>query len=191
MRRCGIGDVAHQRVNAVHLVPEWATLTTQPRAATITLRHLLTLTAAFSRDDAPRTPAGTAAAWPVRDAWARPLASAPGQTFAYDNSVVPLLTAVLEKATGLPLADYACQQLLAPIAMAGPAYQHSMAQLRTLDMAKPGQLYLQSGQRDGQPLWPEGFVDASVQAQSTGDRPWGCRMAPCGGRCRPGRRGPR
>lgn len=159
-----------QRV--VDLVPEWAPLNADPRTATITLRHLLTLTAGFSLDDTPRTRAGTAAALPARDAWARPLASDPGQTFAYDNSVVPLLTAVLEKTTGMPLANYARQQLVEPLAMAEPSYQRGL-HLRTLDMAKLGQLYLQRGKWDGKPLVPEAFADASAQVQNAGGPPVG------------------
>lgn len=160
-----------QRV--VDLVPEWAPLNTDPRAATITLRHLLTLTAGFALDNTPRTSAGTAAPLPVREAWARPLAADPGQTFAYDNSVTRLLVAVLEKTTGMPLADYARQQLVGPMGFAEPSYRGSIVHLRTLDMAKLGQLYLQRGQWDGKPLVPEAFADASAQVQNAGGPPVG------------------
>lgn len=160
-----------QRV--VDLVPEWAPLNADPRAATITLRHLLSLTAGFALDSGPRTRSGTAAPLPVREAWARPLAADPGQTFAYDNSVTPLLVAVLEKATGMPLADYARQQLVGPTGFAEPSYRGSIVHLRTLDMAKLGQLYLQRGQWDGKPLVPKAFADASAQVQNAGGPPVG------------------
>lgn len=167
------GRIASLEQRVVDLVPEWASLNADPRAATITLRHLLTLTAGFALDSGPRTRSGTAAPLPVREAWARPLAADPGQTFAYDNSVTPLLVAVLEKATGMPLADYARQQLVGPMGFAEPRYQGSIAHLRTLDMAKLGQLYLQRGQWDGKPLVPEAFADASAQAQNAGGPPVG------------------
>lgn len=165
------GRIASVDQRVVDLVPEWAPLNTDPRTATITLRHLLTLTAGFSLDSGPRTRSGTAAPLPVREAWARPLSADPGQTFAYDNSVTPLLVAVLEKATGVPLADYARQQLVGPMGLAEPDYRGSIVHLRTLDMAKLGQLYLQRGQWDGKPLVPEAFADASVQAQNAGGPP--------------------
>ncbi|MDP3228031.1 MAG: serine hydrolase [Acidovorax sp.] len=167
------GRIASVDQRVVDLVPEWAPLNTDPRTATITLRHLLTLTAGFALDGGPRTRSGTAAPLPVREAWARPLAAEPGQTFAYDNSVTPLLVAVLEKATGMPLADYARQQLVGPLGFAEPNYRDSIVHLRTLDMAKLGQLYLQRGQWGGKPLVPEAFVDASVQAQNAGGPPLG------------------
>lgn len=153
----------------LELMPEWADANADPRAAGITLRHLLTLTAGFAVND----PTGTGAPLRPRDAWARPLASDPGQAFAYDNSVVPLLTAVLEKATGMPLPDYAREQLVRPLGLAEPSYQRGGVHLRTLDMAKLGQLYLQRGQWNGQPLVPEAFADASVTAQNAGGPPAG------------------
>jgi len=167
------GHIASVDQRVVDLMPEWAPLNTDPRAATLTLRHLLTLTAGFALDSGPRTRSGTAAPLPVREAWARPLAAEPGQVFAYDNSVTPLLAAVLEKATGMPLADYARQQLVGPLALAEPSYHHSIVHLRTLDMAKLGQLYLQRGQWNGKPLVPEGFAEASTQVQNAGGPPVG------------------
>lgn len=167
------GHIASVDQRVVDLVPEWAPLNPDPRAATITLRHLLTLTAGFALDGGPRTRSGTAAPLPVREAWARPLAADPGQVFAYDNSVTPLLVSVLEKATGMPLAEYSQQQLVAPLGLAAPRYQGSIVHLRTLDMAKLGQLYLQHGQWNGQPLLPGAFADASVQVQHAGGPPVG------------------
>lgn len=162
------GRIASVDQRVLELVPDWADANTDPRAAGITLRHLLTLTPGFTASD----PTGTGAPLQPRDAWARPLASDPGQTFAYDNSVVPLLSAVLEKTTGMPLADYARQQLVGPLGMAEPSYQRGL-HLRTLDMAKLGQLYLQRGQWNGQQLVPEAFADASVRAQNAGGPPAG------------------
>jgi len=59
----------------VEMVPDWAAANPDPRAAVITVRQLLTMTAGFAVND----PAGTAPGLRPRDAWARPLAHAPGQ----------------------------------------------------------------------------------------------------------------
>ena len=160
------GRIASVDQRVLELMPEWAGVQSDPRAAQITLRHLLTLTAGFAIND----PTGTGAALAPRDAWARPLAADPGQTFAYDNSVVPLLVAILQKATGMRLADYAREQLVAPLGLAEPSYGRGV-HLRTLDMAKIGQLYLQRGQWDGRQLVPRAFADASVAAQNAGGPP--------------------
>lgn len=62
------GRIASVDQRVTELVPEWAPLNPDPRAATTTLRHLLTLTAGFSLADTPRTRAGTAAPLPPHDA---------------------------------------------------------------------------------------------------------------------------
>ena len=49
------GHITSVDQRVVDLVPEWAPLNADPRAATITLRHLLTLTAGFSLASGPRT----------------------------------------------------------------------------------------------------------------------------------------
>lgn len=151
------------------LMPEWAPLNTDPRAAAITLRHLLALTPGFQADDpdgirAPLTPAA---------AWARPLRAAPGERFAYDNSVPMLAAAVLQKATGMSMEAYALQHLVQPLDMAPPTYRHGLASLRTVDAAKLGQLMLQQGAWGGRRLLPAEFAGAATRAASAGGAPVG------------------
>jgi CubicO group peptidase (beta-lactamase class C family) len=162
----GQGRIASLDQPVVALVPEWATLNSDPRAATITVRHLLTMSAGFEVND----PIGTAGAGRPQDMWARPLRNAPGRVFAYDNALIPMLSAVLEKATGMPLADYARQQLVAPLAFQEPSYQRGL-HMRTVDMAKLGHLFLQNGKWAGQQLVPESYVTAATQPQNAGGPP--------------------
>ena len=148
------------------LLPEWAAANPDPRTAAITVRHLLTMTTGFEVND----PAGTAAAGRARDAWARPLHAAPGQAFAYDNALVPVLSVVLEKATGMPLADFARLNLVAPLAFDEPSYERGL-RMRTIDMAKLGQLFLQKGAWGGRQIVPESYVMAATQPQNAGGPP--------------------
>jgi hypothetical protein len=157
----GQGRIASLDQPVVDLVPEWAALNSDPRAATITVRHLLTMTAGFEVND----PTGTAAAGRPQEMWARPLRSTPGQAFAYDNALIPMLSAVLERATSMPLADYARQQLTTPLALQEPSYRPRLL-LRTVDMAKLGQLFLRKGVWDGKQLMPEAYVMAATQPQN-------------------------
>lgn len=162
------GRIASLDQPVVALMPEWAALNVDVRAASITVRHLLTMSAGFAVND----PTGTAGGLRPPDAWARPLRSAPGQAFAYDNAIIPMLVAVLEKATGMPLPDYARQQLVAPMAFAEPSYNRT-AQMRTIDMAKLGQLFLHNGAWGGQQLVPEAFAVAATSVQNRGGPPVG------------------
>lgn len=150
------------------LMPEWAPLNADPRTRDITLRHLLTLTAGFDLGNA----VSNTGKQPPAQGWARPLAAAPGERFAYDNALVPILGAVLEKATGMPLADYARQHLVAPLGMAEPSYR-PMLHLRTIDMAKLGQLFLDEGRWQGRQVLPAEFVKAATRPQAAGGPPVG------------------
>jgi CubicO group peptidase (beta-lactamase class C family) len=160
------GRIASLDQPVVALVPEWAPLNSDPRAAAITVRHLVTMTAGFAVDD----PTGTGAAGPPADAWARPLRNAPGEKFAYDNAIIPIIAAVLERATGMPLADYARRELVAPLGLQEPSYQRGL-HMRTVDMAKLGQLYLQNGAWDGNQLVPQAYAIAATQPQNKGGPP--------------------
>lgn len=148
----------------LQLVPEWAPLNRDPRAAAITLHHLLTMSAGFDVEG----PTGRRLAPP--DAWARPLAAAPGERFAYDNAIIPMLYAVLEKATGMPVARYARLHLVGPLAMAQPGYERGV-QARTIDIAKLGQLFLRGGAWEGRQILAPGYVAAATRAHNGGGPP--------------------
>lgn len=160
------GRIASLDQPVVALVPEWAPLNSDSRAAAITVRHLLTMTAGFEVND----PTGTGAAGRPEQAWARPLRSVPGEKFAYDNAIIPMVIAVLERATGMPLADYARKELVAPLGLLEPSYQRGL-QLRTVDMAKLGQLYLQNGVWEGRQLVPQAYAISATQPQNNGGPP--------------------
>ena len=162
----GQGRISSLDQPVVALMPEWTSLNADPRAAAITVRHLLTMTAGFAVDD----PSGTAQPGRPQDAWARALRHAPGQAFAYDNALVPVLAAVLEKVTAMPLADYARRELVTPLGMREPSYRRGL-HMRTQDMATLGQLFLQKGAWDGRQLVPESFVLAATQPQNAGGVP--------------------
>lgn len=160
------GAIASVDQPVVDLVPEWAALNADPRTRAITVRHLLTLTAGFDLGTATSITGKLAPA----QAWARPLVAAPGERFAYDNALVPLLGAVLERVAGMPLADFARRELVEPLGMAEPAYR-PILHLRTQDMAKLGQLFLQQGEWNGRQLLPAAFVAQATQPQNAGGPP--------------------
>jgi CubicO group peptidase (beta-lactamase class C family) len=153
----GEGRIASLDQPVLELVPEWRAVNADPRAAAITLRHLLTMTAGFE--------VRSGAKFPPAVAWARPLAAAPGEKFVYDNALIPVVAAVVEKASGMPLADYARKQLVQPLQMAEPGYGSTL-HLRTIDLAKLGQLFLRNGNWGGQQLVPADYVAAATRPQN-------------------------
>lgn len=153
----------------VELMPEWQSLNADARARTITLRHLMAMTPGFEGHDV----AGTTPALAPATAWARPLRADPGQQFFYDNSVPLMVSAILERVTGQPIATLVREQLVTPLAMREPTYARDLIHLRTVDMAKLGYLLLQDGRWAGQSLMPAGFAAQLVKAQSAGGPPVG------------------
>ena len=145
------------------IMPEWAELNADPRTAGITLRHLLTMTAGFEIGN-------NDVVLPARTAWARPMRAAPGQVFGYDNAMVQVLTAILEKATGEPVMEFAQRTLASPLGIEHVEPRRAL-RLRTLDMAKLGQLYLQKGRWNGRQVVPESYVMEATRAQNAGGPP--------------------
>ena len=164
------GHIASLDQPVLQLMPHWQALNPDPQAEAITLRHLLSMTTGFDIDD----PRGTAAALEPTQAWARPLRAPAGQRFAYDNSGPALLTAILEHVTGRKLPDYARAQLVQPMGLAEPGYAlGGRLSLRTVDMARLGQLMLQQGRWNGQPLLTAEMAAQMMAPQSTGGPPVG------------------
>ena len=160
------GHIASLDRQVVDLLPELRPINADPRTQAITLRHLLTMTAGFAVDDAT----GTAPPLAPAQAWARQFRASPGEVFAYDNSMINLVTAALEKATGRSIADDAREQLVQPLGMIEPSYQRGL-HMRTVDMAKLGHLFLQDGVWSGQSVLPPGFAALATQAVSGGGPP--------------------
>ena len=159
----GQGRLASLDQPVLALMPEWSGLNADPRTAGITLRHLLTMTAGFEIGD-------NEAVLQPRTAWARPMRAAPGQVFGYDNAMVQVLTAILEKATGMPVTEYARRELATPLGIESLELRRGL-RLRTLDMARLGQLYLQKGKWDGRQLVPESYVMEATRPQNAGGPP--------------------
>ena len=70
----------------------------------------------------------------------------------------------------MPLADYARQEIVAPLGLHEPSYQRGF-HMRTVDMAKLGQLYLQNGAWAGKQLMPAPYVLAATRPQNNGGPP--------------------
>lgn len=151
----------------VDLMPHWRSLNLDPRTHAITLRHLLAMTTGFEVKD----PTGTAAPLTPEVAWGRPMDAEPGPKFAYDNSGPPIVQAVLEKVTGLAIADLVRDQVVKPLGLLEPRYVRGGAWMRTADMAKLGYLTLRDGRWAGHQLLPPGFVAEMVKPQSAGGLP--------------------
>jgi CubicO group peptidase (beta-lactamase class C family) len=99
----------------------------------------------------------------------------PGTEWAYNNTAVQTLDAVLRSATGESPADLAAERLYRPVGMdhtemtsdgAGNTRMFAGVQSTCEDLARFGYLFLRHGQWDGEEVVPEEWVEAAVGRSS-------------------------
>lgn len=151
-----------------------------PRWADITIRHLLTHTSGIASTDS-----AIWYEWRGSENWldylfALPIRTAPGTNFDYSTGNTHLLSAVLERATGKPLGDYAREVLFEPLGMTSAGVYTAPEgvgdggngfYMTTSDLARFGLLYLNGGVWEGRQIVPAAWVEASttMQAKRTSD----------------------
>src|SRR5262249_25298859 len=133
--------------------------------------------------DLPRMPTGQQAEPPrkpdepwVKTFLAQPVPFKPGTHFLYNTSATYMLSAAVQKATGQTVLDYLTPRLFEPLGIKNPTWEVSPQgistggyglSVRTEDIAKFGQLYLQKGKWDGKQLVPAAWVEAATTRQTS------------------------
>ena len=120
------------------------------------------------------------ASW-VKRFFAHPVAFKPGTHFLYNSPATYMLSAIVQKQTGRTVLDYLGPRLFEPLGIEKPTWVASPEgisagayglNLRTEDIAKMGQLYLQKGMWNGRQLVPEAWVaEATARQTSNGSAP--------------------
>lgn len=158
----------------------------------------------FFPDDAPAEPSANLKAMRVRDLlrmatgnqteaprtddvpWTRtflahPVPFKPGSHFLYNSPGTYMLSAIVQKVTGMTVLDYLKPRLFEPLGIENPRWVASPQgisagayglSLRTEDIARFGQLYLQKGKWQGKQLVPWQWVEeATARQTSNGSSP--------------------
>lgn len=112
---------------------------------------------------------------------AQPVPNKPGTHFLYNTAATYMLSAIVQKATGMTVLDYLRPRLFEPLGIEHPTWGTSPQgitlggyglSIRTEDIARFGQLYLQKGRWNGKQLVPEAWIDAATARQtSNGSNP--------------------
>jgi CubicO group peptidase (beta-lactamase class C family) len=169
----GAGNLTSLDELVVDFFPDKTIANLDEDKQSITVEHLLTMTAGFECD-ASSAAIRASPDW-IQYALDRPMVDVPGETFNYDNGASHLLSAIVNRTTGIPTQSYADTRLFQPLGISdyewgldpqGVASGPVGLNITPRDMAKFGFLYLNNGTWDGEQIVPSTWVSASTQVQA-------------------------
>ncbi len=100
-----------------------------------------------------------------------PVVNDPGTKFLYNSLATYMLSAIVQKVTGEKIIDYLTPRLFEPLAIEGMDWEVDPQgintggwglRLKTEDMAKFGQLYLQKGEWNGKQILPATWIEEAT-----------------------------
>ncbi len=140
------------------------------------VRDLLTMTAGHQDETSSAADKVSAKSF-----LAHPVPHLPGTHFKYNTPATFMLSAIVQQQTGQNLVDYLRPRLFEPLGIENPVWDNNFQgialggyglRVRTEDIAKLGQLYLQKGEWNGRQLIAEEWVELATSRQvSNGSNP--------------------
>lgn len=109
----------------------------------------------------------------VKSFFALPIVKKPGTEFLYNTLATYMVSAIVQKVSGQKVMDYLKPRLLDPLAIEGIDWEVDPMginvggwglRVKTEDMAKLGQLYLQKGKWNGKQILPEAWIAEATTA---------------------------
>ena len=150
----------------ISFFPDMLPDTVSAYLAELKVKHLLSMSVGHKSD-----PTGMVAG--NNDNWVKaflsvPIVNEPGSKFLYNSLATYMLSAIVQKVTGQRVVDYLKPRLFDPLDITGMDWEtdpHGIntggwgLRLKTEDMAKFGQLFLQKGLWQGQQILPASWVE--------------------------------
>lgn len=153
------------------------------RKQAMTIRNLLTMTSGLEWDESDATYMQMYASpdWPkyILD---KPMEFQPGSRFEYNSGASHLLSAIVQKSSGVNTVDFAHESLFGPLGITGAQWSADSGgipiggwglQLTPREMAKLGFLFLHRGQWDGRQIVSSDWVNAATKKQVQADNSLG------------------
>ncbi|HEX5169014.1 MAG TPA: serine hydrolase [Cyclobacteriaceae bacterium] len=147
--------------------------TVSDNLAAMKVRHLLTMTTGHVKDTMPPIREAKDASW-SKTFLAQPVEREPGSFFLYNTGASYMLSAIVQKRTGQPVIEYLKPRLFEPLGIEGMDWESNAQgvnvggyglRVKTEDIAKLGQLYLQKGTWKGKQLLPASWVEEATRKQ--------------------------
>ena len=160
--------------------PEDAPAAPSDKLKAMRLRDLLSMSTGQHGEDVDPFPYASDDSLP-RLFLAKPVAHKPGTHFWYNTAATYMASAMVQKATGQSVLEFLKPRLFEPLGIAKPEWDADKRgvtlggfglRVRTEDIARFGQLYLQKGQWKGRELLPAAWIaQATARQVSNGSDP--------------------
>ena len=117
----------------------------------------------------------------VKSFFALPIVKKPGTEFLYNTLATYMVSAIVQKVTGQKVIDYLTPRLFDPLGIEGVDWEVDPMginvggwglRVKTEDMAKLGQLYLQKGKWNGKQILPESWIAEATTATIKDSAPY-------------------
>lgn len=160
------------------LIPERIPLYADPRVTDVTLWQWLTMTSGLQWDAHGDWPSLLDAPNWVEMTLSLPVVGIPGETYVYNTGGSHVLGVIVAEATGMPLEEYAEQELFTPLGIKrgdwmrspqGEVNGGSGLEITARDMAKLGYCYLREGRWDQRQIVAPGYAAEATTWESAGD----------------------
>ncbi len=169
----------------VQIFPEYAPAEISENLASLKVKHLLSMSVGHEKDSIRILEASPAGVPWEKTFLSIPVVYKPGSQFLYNSGASFMLSAIVKKVTGYTAQEYLHPRLYAPLDIADATWTEnfeginmgaSHLRMKTENLAKFGQVYLQKGKWNGKQILPEKWVEqASSKQISNGnnDSSWG------------------
>ena len=160
--------------------PEDAPADPSENLKAMTVRDLLTMTCGHDTE-----PKADSTGPSVKKFLAHPVVHKPGTHFQYNTMGAYTLSSIVTKVTHQTTLEYLTSRLFQPLGIENPRWDQSPEgnslggyglYIRTEDIAKFGQLYLQKGKWQGKQIVPEEWVEQATRKQVPNDEEGHAKM---------------
>ncbi len=146
--------------------PDKSPVAPSTNLAAMKVRHLLSMSAGQASEPWPNLDGRNNPDW-VACFLNHPVENEPGSVFLYNSIATFMVSAILQRLTGVTTLDYLKPRLLEPLGITEATWEKNAEgivvggwgmSIATESIAKFGQLYLQDGVWEGRRLLPDGWV---------------------------------
>lgn len=165
--------------------PESQAYTIDPRKKELTIRHLLTMTGGLEEENLSDLNNSVyeisfSTDW-LRFALELPLVSKAGQYFSYNSINSHILSAIIQKVSGMKSSEFAEKYLFGPIGITNYGWSTDSQMINVggwglsltpSDMARLGYLYLKQGKWNNRQIIPVDYLEKATSAQESFTNLW-------------------